>query len=60
MSTVVLFTVGGYLPSTVVVDSESQGPPGADQVRVQVEAAPVDGSDWLSGKVLFTPDALAA
>ena len=47
MSRLILNTVGGNLADTVVLDPEPVGSPGAGEVLVEVEAAPVNGADQL-------------
>jgi 2-desacetyl-2-hydroxyethyl bacteriochlorophyllide A dehydrogenase len=47
MSRLVLTAVGGDLNDTVILDTEPEGPPGNDDVVVEVEAAPINGADIL-------------
>jgi NADPH:quinone reductase-like Zn-dependent oxidoreductase len=47
MSKLILNTVGGNLPETIVLDSEAVVSPGAGEVLVEVEAAPINGADQL-------------
>jgi NADPH:quinone reductase-like Zn-dependent oxidoreductase len=47
MSHLVLKTVGGDLDDTIALDLTAEPAPGADEVVVEVEAAPVNGADVL-------------
>ena len=47
MSRLILNSIGGNLPDTVVLDPEAQGSPDTDEVLVEVEAAPINGADQL-------------
>ena len=47
MTKLILNTIGGLIPENVVLDSEPVGSPGADEVLVEVEAAPINGADQL-------------